>query len=94
MDINISYDSSELIEELKEDIQEFGNMDVWAIFSISNGANIYRDYDFVMDRSEMEQYLDEDEEYPAPIKLEVGETKKKMKALELLEILEEQNSIF
>lgn len=42
----ISYDSDDLIRELKADIEEFGNFKVKAYYKRENGAKLYMDYQF------------------------------------------------
>ena len=80
---NISYECSALIEELKEDIQEFGGdviVNVWC--KESNGVVLYVNYDFI----EEEMPVSENE-------LKDGEFIKQMTMTALLAILEKQNSI-
>lgn len=43
---SISYESSDLIEELERDIKEFGNFETLAFVKFHNGAKIYYDYQF------------------------------------------------
>lgn len=43
---SISYESSDLIEELERDIKEFGNFEALAFVKFHNGAKIYYDYQF------------------------------------------------
>lgn len=48
--MKISYESSELIEELKEDIKEFGeNEVVIAFYKFISNVKIYTNYDFVVE---------------------------------------------
>lgn len=45
--MKVSYECSELIEELKQDIAEFGNdMELYVITEQVSGVTIYKDYDF------------------------------------------------
>ena len=80
---NISYECSELIEELKEDILEFGGdtiVNVWC--KDTNGVTIYTNYDFI----EKELSLQDNE-------VENGEYIKQMSMTALVMLLEIQNSI-
>lgn len=86
--MKLSYESGELITELKEDIMEFGDTDVWAISKVLEGTRFYTDYDFLN-----RDLAIEGEVIPSPISLEIGEKKEKMKASQLLRILEEQNRL-
>lgn len=43
----ISFDCSDLIAELKADIEEFGDFDVLVATSIQEGVTIYKDYNFI-----------------------------------------------
>ena len=81
--MNISYECSELIEELKRDIEEFGDKDMYAFFEEINCNTFLTNYDFIVD------------EKPLSTKDFKSNTKyiKIMKASEILRILEEQNSI-
>ncbi|TLQ09250.1 hypothetical protein FEZ48_02075 [Marinilactibacillus psychrotolerans] len=47
--IKYSYDSEELIRELKSDIEEFGNFRARAYYKRENGAKLYTDYQFEED---------------------------------------------
>lgn len=53
---NYSYDSSELIEELESDLQEFGDEKVWAYFRTIKGVRIYHDYQFLADEIKKGSY--------------------------------------
>lgn len=48
----ISYDSDDLIRELKADIDEFGKFKVKAYYKRENGAKLYTDYQFEEDEPE------------------------------------------
>lgn len=87
--MKISYECSDLIEELKEDIAEVGNFKLWAISSMKLGKRIYTDYDFIIPNM-----TQEDKEKSPAIQLKIGQMKEEMLANKLLAILEEQNSIF
>lgn len=50
--IRISYDSYDLIRELKADIDEFGNFRARAYYKRENGAKLYIDYQFEEDDPE------------------------------------------
>ena len=77
--MKISYECSELIEELKTDIQEFGDINMYAFFNYINENMFLTDYDFV------------DSDKPK----NVGKsTVQIMKASKILEILEKQNELF
>lgn len=81
--INISYDCSDLINELKMDLEEFGadfRINVWCIDK--DGGIIYTNYDFI-DKKD-------------PIKsseLKSVEYIRQMTIRELLDRLEKQNSL-
>lgn len=80
---NVSYECSELIEELKEDIAEFGGetiVNVWC--KVREGAELYVNYDFV------------DKDMPiSESEVKEGEYIKNMTMAALLMLLEQQNSI-
>lgn len=80
---NISYECSELIEELKQDIEEFGGDEVVAVWCKEyKGVIIYTNYDFIVNE--------------APImneELKDGEFIKQMTMSALLVVLEKQNEI-
>lgn len=80
--MKISYECSELIEELERDIAEFGDIDMYAFFEKIKGYTFLTNYDFI------------NEEKPLEVKeLKDDTIVKKMKAKEILDILEKQNSI-
>ena len=80
--IKISYDCRELIDELKQDIAEFGShliLDV--VVQDVEGATIYKDYNFI-------------ENDPATeFTLEPGERVVKMTAATLLTMYEKENEL-
>lgn len=80
--IKISYDCRELIDELKQDIAEFGShliLDV--VVQDVEGATIYKDYNFI-------------ENDPATeFTLEPGERVVKMTAATLLMMYEKENEL-
>lgn len=83
-DLNISYECSDLINELKEDIAMDGSsklVNVW--YKEVHGAIVYTNYDFIVP----EEPIDESE-------LEDGEKIKQMTMGALLTVLEQQNSAF
>ena len=81
MNYKFSYDCEELIEELEKDINEFGDIEMYAFFENIQGKQIITNYDFI------------EEEKPLTSK-EVGNAIVKiMKASEILKILKEQNKI-
>lgn len=79
----ISFDSEELIAELKSDIMEYGaeeEVNVWC--REYEGVTLYTNYDFIV------------EEKPVQKKeVRADETVAVMKMGELLKLLEQQNSI-
>lgn len=80
---SISFDCTELIEELKEDIAEFGgNMLIEVVTEEREGVTIYKDYNFV----------DDDEK--TAFKLSKNEKLQRMTASGLLLLYEQENSIF
>lgn len=81
--IKISFECSELIDELKTDILEFGGDTVVAVWCKDNsGVTIYTNYDFI------------DEEQPITEKdLDKDEYIEKMTMSALLVLLEKQNEI-
>lgn len=80
--MKISYDCEELIEELKNDIEEFGDIEMYAFIEKINGRAVLTNYDFI----EKEMPLKSEE-------LEDDTVVQIMKASEILKILEEQNRI-
>lgn len=80
---NISYECSELIEELKHDIAEFGSSKIVAVwYKEDQGTTIYTNYDYITE----DQPIDESE-------LESGEYLKEMTMGALLSALEAQNTM-
>lgn len=80
---NISYECSELIEELKQDIAEFGSSKIVAVWRKEiQGITVYTNYDYITEN----QAIDESE-------LESGEYLKEMTMGALLTALEAQNTI-
>ena len=76
----ISYECSELIEELTDDIAEFGkDLEIYAWCRNAQGVTLYTNYDFAS-----EGRIKSDE-------LLKGEYLKRMTAGKLLELLKEQN---
>lgn len=75
--MKISYECSELIEELKQDIVEFGDKNIYAIFKKINGVMVLYDYDFTENK----------------LQINDKEIAQIMKSSEVLKVLEEQNSI-
>jgi len=76
--MKISYECSELIEELKSDIKEFGDVEMYAFFKKINGYVFLIDYDFA------------DSNTPKNVE---DTTVQILKASKILEILNEQNKI-
>ena len=80
----ISFECSELIEELKEDIAEFGGETIVAAWCEKcKGVEIYTNYDFFEEESPVEES-----------ELKDGEYIKQMTMTALLILLEKQNDIF
>lgn len=79
----ISYECSDLIEELKNDIEEFGNIDMYAFFEKIQGNNFLTNYDFIS----KEMPLNENDFDNKDMIIQI------LKANEILKILEEQNKI-
>lgn len=79
----ISYECSELIEELKEDIMEFGGEEIVAVWCKKYGdVIVYTNYDFI------------EEEIPLnDTEIKDGEFLKMMTMNGLLVALEQQNSV-
>jgi len=81
--LSVSFECTDLIKELKQDIAEFGsNLIVEVIAKKSYGVTIYTDYNFIMD--------DDDTAF----ELEPGEQLVKMPAVELLKLYEKENEVF
>lgn len=82
-DIKISFECSELIEELKEDIAEFGGDEIVAVWCKENsGVTLYTNYDFI----EKEDPINASE-------LQCDEYIQEMTMTALLTLLEKQNEI-
>lgn len=81
---SISFECSELIEELKDDISEFGGDRIVAVWCREyQGVTIYTNYDFITEYKPLQK-----------TELQKNEQIKKMTMTALLMLLEEQNSIF
>lgn len=81
--LGISYECSELIEELKEDIVEFGGDTVVAVWCKDNsGVTLYTNYDFIDKEQPITEKEVDDDEYI-----------QKMTMSALLILLEKQNEI-
>lgn len=81
--LSVSFECTDLIKELKQDITEFGNnLIVEVITKKSYGVTIYTDYNFIMDDKNTE------------FELEPGEQLVKMPAVELLKLYEKENEVF
>ena len=50
MEINFSYECSDLIKELKIDIKEFGNIEIYAFFKKIEGHTVLFNYDFIEEK--------------------------------------------
>lgn len=80
---NISYECSELIEELQQDIQEFGGeLLLYVITKKSHGVQLYIDYSFYEENFDFSE-----------LKLKPGEEVVKMTASAFMELLKVQNEI-
>lgn len=85
--ITVSYECSELIEELSSDIREFGyDMIVEVVTEDRYGVTIYKDYNFLPDQ---ENPLDGNS-----FILEMNERIKKIRATDLLALYIKQDDIF
>lgn len=83
-DTHIIYKSLELIADLKQDILEFGNDYIVAVwYKEIDGVTIYTNYDFINEDSPIDQS-----------ELQDGEKIKPMTMGALLTALEQQNSLF
>ena len=81
---HIIYESSELIADLKQDILEFGNDYIVAVwYKEIDGVTIYTNYDFINEDSPIDQS-----------ELQDGEKIKPMTMGALLVALEQQSSMF
>lgn len=81
--MKISYDCSDLITELKQDIIEFGNIDCIAFFKKIEGQLVLFDYVFDITDEELQKLMQDKE----------IESCQKMKAENIYEVLLEQNEI-
>lgn len=82
--MNISYESSELIEDLKMDILECGGNKKVAVWCKNiSGVTIYTNYDFIVEDNPI-----------SASELKDGEFLVEMTMSELLPLLEKQNSMF
>lgn len=79
--MNISYDCEEIIKELKEDIEEFGNLYGIAIFKKVADIDILVDYLLEVDNLNTKN-------------LKANEIGIKLKYSDILAILEKQNTLF
>lgn len=79
---SISFDCSALIEELKEDITEFGgDLIVEVVTEEKEGVTIYKDYNFI------------DDDQNTSFKLSDSEKIQRMSASALLILYEQENSV-
>ena len=80
--VNISFECSDLIKELKRDILEFGEDDTVAVWCKKKfGVELYTNYDFIKPENVKESELDD------------GEYLKSMTMRELLSLMEQQNEL-
>ena len=83
-DTHIIYESLQLIADLKQDILEFGNDYIVAVWCKEiDGVTVYTNYDFINEDSPIDQS-----------ELQDGEKIKPMTMGALLTALEQQNSLF
>lgn len=80
--MKISYECEEIIEELKEDIEEFGNIDMYAFFDTIDGVRVLTDYTLIVEDMPLQA-----NEFDDTTEVQV------MKAKEILTILEEENRV-
>ena len=79
----ISYECTELMEELKQDIQEFGGeLLLYVITTRSHGVQLYIDYSFYEENFDFSE-----------LNLKPGEEVVKMTASAFMELLKIQNEI-
>lgn len=79
---NISFECSELIAELRQDIVEFGGSEILEVVTDQcEGVTIYKDYNFISSDAS------------TAFKLAPGEVLQRMTATALLMLYEQQNSI-
>lgn len=80
--VNVSFECSDLIKELKRDILEFGEDDTVSVWcKQSCGVEIYTNYDFIKPENVKEH------------ELAAGEYIKSMTMGELLALMEQQNEV-
>lgn len=80
---HISFDCDDLIEELREDIAEFGgDLIVEVVTEEREGVLLYKDYNLIDNSTE------------TAFKLQPGESVQRMTATALLELYKLENSIF
>lgn len=81
---NVSYECTYLIDELKQDIEEFGGDTIVAVWCKQyEGVAMFTNYDFIEDEKPLEDY-----------ELKDGEYIKKMTMSALLLLLKKQNEFF
>lgn len=80
--MKISYECEEIIEELKEDIEEFGNIDMYAFFDTIDGVKVLTDYTLIVEDMPLKA-----NEFYDTTEVQV------MKAKDILAILEEENRV-
>lgn len=78
--MKISYECSELIEELEADIEEFGDIDMYAFFDKIKDNIFLTDYNFIDNNT-----ISAKEVKKSTVQI--------MKASKILEVLKKQNSI-
>lgn len=80
--MKISYECEELIKELEEDIEEFGDFEAYAFFEKVQGFMVIINYDFIVEEAPIKS-----KEFSKDTVVQI------MKAKEILKILKEQNRI-
>lgn len=80
--MKISYECGELIEELEEDIEEFGDFEAYAFFEKVHGVMFLTNYDFIVKEAPLKS-----KEFLEDTVVQI------MKAKDILKILQEQNRI-
>lgn len=81
--VKVSYNCQELINELQEDIEEFGgDLLLNVVTEVKEGVTIYKDYNFIDDDKVTEFILSDNEEL------------QRMTASALLLLYQKENSIF
>lgn len=84
--MKISYECSDLIEELKKDVKEFGeDKELYAFYQEVQGHTFLTNYDFIVDEKDCTQFSEKELKNVKYVQI--------MKAKDILKVLEKQNSI-